>query len=367
MRFIQSNASEIAKLFSSVHNNKYDYSKASYNGASSKIEIICPLHGSFWQRPSHHLHRGQGCPQCSNLSKAHTRESFIKRAKYVHNNKYDYNSSKYNGSREKIEIICPSHGSFWQRPCDHLIGKGCKKCANEDHRKKYEVFLREALEIHGDKYDYSKVEWIKSSVHKIEIICPLHGSFWQIPHNHIFNKQGCPICACKDRTYDNDVFIQKAKYIHGDKYDYSSIRYTGTKIPLEIICPIHGIFWQIPNNHLTGQGCPGCSDASFKMDQPAILYYLDISNGQAYKIGITGRSVKKRYTKDDWCHIKILHEYHFNRGSDAYMIEQMILDRYSHLLYKGKPLLSSGNTELFKENIAPIIEYVIQKYLLCIN
>lgn len=119
-----------------------------------------------------------------------------------------------------------------------------------------EEFIERAKQIHGDKYDYSKVNYINSHT-KICIICPKHGEFLQLPHSHLFGS-GCPVCARIKRTSEN-TFIQRAKEVHGDKYDYSKTEYINKRTKVCIICPIHGEFWQRPHNHIHGkQGCPEC-------------------------------------------------------------------------------------------------------------
>lgn len=118
-----------------------------------------------------------------------------------------------------------------------------------------EKFILKAREKHGDKYDYSKVEYVNNHT-KVCIICPEHGEFWQVPNSHL-NGNGCPLCAgLKKRT--TETFIQKAKEIHGDKYDYSKVNYINKRSKVIIICPEHGEFEQCANNHLRGQGCPEC-------------------------------------------------------------------------------------------------------------
>ena len=118
-----------------------------------------------------------------------------------------------------------------------------------------EEFIRRAKEAHGNKYDYSKSEYINSR-EKISIICPKHGEFWQLPFNHI-NGQNCPKCNKLWKMNTKD-FIQKARNVHGEKYDYSKADYTSSTIKVEIICPYHGSFFQMPAAHLMGQGCPKC-------------------------------------------------------------------------------------------------------------
>lgn len=123
-----------------------------------------------------------------------------------------------------------------------------------------EEFIIKAKQIHGDKYDYSKAEYINSQT-KVCIICPKHGEFLQTPNMHL-KGQGCPKCAKKSigekKKMSLDLFIEKSKQIHKDKYDYSKVNYVNAKVKVCIICSEHGEFWQTPDNHLQGKGCIKC-------------------------------------------------------------------------------------------------------------
>lgn len=125
-------------------------------------------------------------------------------------------------------------------------------------------FIEKARQVHGDKYDYSKVEYVNSKT-PIVIVCPIHGEFKQKPSRHTVYKRGCPDCGDimagkKNIERCSKLFISKARKIHGDKYDYSKVIYTRNNEDVEIICPIHGSFKQTPNNHLHGEGCLKCRD-----------------------------------------------------------------------------------------------------------
>ena len=124
-------------------------------------------------------------------------------------------------------------------------------------RKSNDEFIREVQLIHHNRYDYSKVKYINNKT-KVCIICPDHGEFWQIPSDHL-NGKGCPQCAGNVR-YNKDTFVEKAKNIHNDRYDYSKVQYVNAHTKVCIICTEHGEFWQTPNNHLNGNGCPLCKN-----------------------------------------------------------------------------------------------------------
>ena len=194
-----------------------------------------------------------------------TTEEFIKKAREVHGDKYDYSKVEYNGIFEKVCIICPEHDEFWQSAHSHLSGNGCPQCskirAGLLRRKTNQDFIDQARKVHGDKYDYSKVEYLNAKK-KIIIICPIHGSFMQIPSNHL-NGAGCPICkkahAASLMRKTTDWFIQKSHEVHGDKYDYSKVNYVDANTKVCIVCRKHGDFWQLPSSHLRGHGCLKCS------------------------------------------------------------------------------------------------------------
>ena len=130
-----------------VHGNKYDYSKVDYKTAKTKVEIICPKHGSFFQKPNDHLSR-KGCIECGKEIKSLTTETFVEKAKLIHENKYDYSKVNYKNNKTKVEIICPKHGSFFQKPNDHLLNHGCPICKSS----KGETLIRNYLTDNNIKF-----------------------------------------------------------------------------------------------------------------------------------------------------------------------------------------------------------------------
>ena len=199
------------------------------------------------------------------MSKKLTTEEFIEKAKKVHGDKYNYSLVDYNGNKKKVKIICPKHGVFEQKPNSHISSKsGCPKCKSLNLNKKFKIttsqFIEKARQIHGDKYDYSLVDYINSNTN-IKIICPEHGVFKQLPSVHL-SGSGCKKCAIKvnsnKQRKDKSFFIEKARKIHGGKYDYSLVDYVNTMTKVKIICPKHGVFEQAPNSHLNNHGCKKC-------------------------------------------------------------------------------------------------------------
>ena len=196
------------------------------------------------------------------MGKTLTNKKFISKAKKVHGNKYDYSKVIYISSRKKVIIICPKHGEFLQSPSEHLSGRECRKCSYENRnktKKSNEKFIEEAIVIHGDKYNYSLVDY-KNNRTKIIIICPIHGPFKQIPYHHLC---GCDCIKCSGTyLYSEKEFIEKCIKKHNEKYNYSKVKYINNKNKIIIICKKHGEFEQNAHAHLSGQGCPKCAKYS---------------------------------------------------------------------------------------------------------
>ena len=229
---------DVIKEFKEIHGDKYDYSKVEYKNAKTKVCIICPEHGEFWQTPNHHL-SGNGCPKCRKNEKL-TQDDFINQCIEKYGNKYDYSKVNYKTAKDKVCIICPEHGEFWVTP-DNFIrkNKGCKRCG------KYKVFntddfIRESIVKHGNRYDYSKVDY-KTSVTPIEIICPDHGIFIQKPAYHLQGHK-CPYCQESSLETEIRVLLENnnINYIYEKKFDWLKTE-KGGKQSLDFYLPDYNI------------------------------------------------------------------------------------------------------------------------------
>jgi hypothetical protein len=182
-----------------IHGDKYDYDKVNYINSKNKVIITCKIHGEFEQIPNNHLNKS-GCPKCSKISRSRkltlTQDEFIKRSNEIHKGFYTYFNTFYVNSKNKVIITCKIHGDYKQYPQDHLRGHGCVRCENEKTARK--------------------------------------------------------------RTKPLEKFIEEAKNIHGDKYDYDKVNYINNKNKVIITCKIHGEFEQSTINHLKRQGCRIC-------------------------------------------------------------------------------------------------------------
>lgn len=254
------------------HGDTYIYDNIQRNG--ELITIICKIHGEFTQNLFSHIYRGHGCQKCKkcnfvpNAGKTKIKMViFLNKSILVHGDTYDYSLVNYINSTTKVKIICRIHGPFEQCPYSHLTGTGCPLCARQkcSITKTYtkEIFITKAQEVHGEKYNYSLVNYINSET-KVIIICEEHGQFEQIPHSHL-QKAGCPKCALdvtikrnKLLAFTNEKFIEKANIVHNNEYTYPLLNYINNTTKIKIMCNIHGEYKQTPASHLNGTGCILC-------------------------------------------------------------------------------------------------------------
>ena len=312
--------------FNSIHKNKYSYVFTNYINNKSKIEIICPIHGTYQMSILQHI-KGYGCKLCAGCI-IKSKEEILNECKVAHNNKYNYDKSNWIKLEDKVIITCSEHGDFTQCLKSHRKGHGCPKCANRYNRTEEEFieyckqiepevnttitkfknvntvvnfickrhgmiscrpmqirkrkyichicreeetnkkeFIEKSISIHGDKFDYSLVDYINGST-KVKIINKLSGFiFEQTPikhfkHDYFYNKT----------TLDD--FIINSNITHSNKYNYSNSIYIGNKNKVDIICPEHGKFEQIPNNHIRGSGCPKCN--RFNIKESALFNFIKL-------------------------------------------------------------------------------------------
>lgn len=265
-----------------IHGEQYDYSKVKYINSRTKVEIICPKHGSFFQTPANHI-QGSGCKKCSYESQKKTRsrsqEEFITLIKETHGNRYDYSLAVYDGDKKKVTLTCLEHNiQFKQRASSVINGlDGCPECRKTKYgkhlRSSTEDFIKKATEVHGERYDYSNAVYQTNS-NDIEIRCPKHGIFFQTPANHL-QGQGCSACNREEREKRlQESFISHVASTHQQKYSYENISSYDAREKVEIICPEHGSFFQTPSNHRKGSGCPICANIGPSKGEDEVVEFI---------------------------------------------------------------------------------------------
>jgi hypothetical protein len=270
-------------------------------------------------------------------------EQFIARARQVHGDRYGYGLTEYKDSSTPVLIICNRHGQFSQSPENHLAGKGCGRCANNQRLPAQEI-IRRFHAIHGDGYVYDAAS-LTDTKGRIKATCILHGPFLVSLCKHLAGA-GCPRCTGNYQHAARNHFVRRAREIHGSKYKYGTYKAAAKK--MRIVCPTHGNFSQTPASHLRSHGCPGCANDRKKLlakggyseeffalhpdmiQHPATMYLIEFWRmGESFlKIGITRTSTKSRfksgYRKYSWWLLasRSLPLY------EAFLLEQKLLSRF---------------------------------------
>ena len=269
--------------------------------------------------------------------------SVIEKFKEVHGGKYDYSLVNYVTAHCKVQIICEIHGLFEQTPNSHRKNRGCPKCVGRGLTTN--EIVCEFEKVHGKRYDYSLVKYI-SALRKVKIKCRIHGTFLQTSVAHR-NNQGCPTCGKTSsemsRRLSQDRMLGMFKDVHGITYDYSKVVYTTSKVKVDIICKIHGVFTQTPSNHKRGVGCPKCN----KISDNDVLYVWEAvgerwNDKPIFKIGVTSKRLGMTRVKQVAYSMGFEYKIHLLEVVDkARSKEQEILNK----LYDIPTLIGNGSTE----------------------
>lgn len=268
-----------------VHDDKYDYCKVKYINQNTEVILLCnKCHKEFLIKPVRHIHRKVGCPNCSKTKKL-TIEDFIKRAREIHGEKYDYSEYQMINDATKSTIICECGNRFQQSYMNHVrLKQGCPVCKGGIF-----VSLKKQLEkcniIHNNKYNYSLIDekTYITRQNKIKIICPIHGKFNMTMGNHL-NGQGCVKCRKSKTPMTPDEYLKKVDLLYTSIYKYDLTNYETTKSIIKITCPIHGKFEKIAARHLYNkQGCPVCKSSKGEQLIRKILIEKNIVFEQEYK------------------------------------------------------------------------------------
>jgi hypothetical protein len=243
--------------FRQVHDDKYDYSKVEYVTQKTKVIIICPIHGDFSQSPNAHWN-GSGCFKCNHNPLRSTREEIIERFREVHGDRYDYSKFQYLGTKKKSVIICKIHGEFTILPMHHIKGTGCQKCRLIIHLD-FQLVVDLLCDGKSMKSVASKVGFSPPAINRQIYKMRKDGTLSQYLKGRVL-PDGRKNNTGKVLIKSNAEIIGIFKSVHGDKYDYSKVEYVNTKTKVIIICPIHGEFKQIPKSHKKGRGCQRCAN-----------------------------------------------------------------------------------------------------------
>ena len=277
---------EFENIVIEKYGNQFSFKNTVFNGVTKPTILTCIEHGDIEVIPQYGFSYLNPCPKCLvDIRNSRYQKTKLKKAREVHGKRYDYSRVKYIGPKDKVEIICKEHGSFFQLLNIHVdYETHCPDCAKIKRRKNNDHFIKKARLVHGDKYSYPKLKY-EFIWNKVIITCKEHGDFEQRAGSHL-NGNGCPQCFLENgNRLNKDKFVINAKKVHGDRYDYSKSVYVTNRTPLEIICKEHGSFFKNPLAHVTGKsGCPKCWESKGERAVSVILDSLGINYIREYKL-----------------------------------------------------------------------------------
>lgn len=382
-----------------IHGNMYDYSSSHYTNSITPTTIICRIHGPFEQRPNNHL-QGGGCDGCARGVWILDKNIFIQEAEKVHGRQYDYSQSNYLRMGELVQIHCKLHGLFTQTPSNHITHRqGCPECGRERRRVKrstdYTLFIKRALERHGEQYDYTRVTketFTNGLSSRIKIRCSEHGEFEITATSHLNKrgKGGCWECHRErmrnDRSFTDEQFVERSVSIHGEgRFSYGNVVYINNSQAISVRCEVHSFdFVVTPVTHwssFTG-GCARCSEVGCSAKQIEWLEfmsgYLDVYiqhkknegefriPGTNYRVDgfVSPKTVYEFY--GDWWHG---HPYRYDPYDFNALTGKRYIDLYEDTLKREDDLRDKGYTvinvwESNWDNAKKIVSMIQKKWRL---
>ena len=269
---------EFKKQADIIHHNRFKYVPSSYTNTRGSIKFFDPVtNDNYEQRIVNHL-KGSLPRELQKKEFADKSQSeFIINAASVHNGFYSYEHVEYINNQTKVLITCPKHGDFLQKPNDHLSGHGCPSCKSEKRVISEEEFISRARQVHGDKFDYSQLDY-KNIISAVNIICPKHGMFTTTGRIHL--RSDCPKCSKDKEKVSIGEFKQRLFNRHGDKYSVIEDSYDGMKSPARFICSKHGEYEYLPFNCLNVEsaGCKECKRENSMNDGDQVLELVKLKH-----------------------------------------------------------------------------------------
>lgn len=236
--------------------------ESTYDGQGRKMRFVCDKHGEFFCTPSNFILNTHGCPTCAKKAMSErmaiTAGEWWQRIREIHGDKFKYPGFSdidftLEGNQTKIVVVCPDHGQFSQQVQAHVIGHGCPKCANNHISDRlitpWSQRLKTLIAAHPDaNYNYDESTYSGAN-HKMRIVCPKHGEFWQSPWQHL--SYGCPDCGTSLSHGENELFAY-IKKLCPDALDRNR-KIIGPK-ELDVVVPskkiafeYNGIHWHSEN------------------------------------------------------------------------------------------------------------------------
>lgn len=258
-----------------VHGYEFDYSQVLYSGMNNKIYIKCNKCSNEFYQLAGNHIRGNKCFKCTIEKKRNKKSDFITNAIKIHGDKYDYSNVEYKNNCTDVKIKCKKHRCEFYQQPQSHLRGAGCPKCAKNYQYTKNEFIKRAIKVHGDAYNYSAVTF-SSAKDKIKIFCNYHNGFFEQQVSAHLSGHKCHQCF-GNGLYTNEELIRLFIGKHGIKYDYSLVNYKGIFEKIKIICPIHKLFEQIAKTHLGGGGCPLCNESRGEKTIASLLNKINIS------------------------------------------------------------------------------------------
>lgn len=317
-----------------IHDNRYDYSLAKLEYKGTRQKITIMCPSHGEFTKAVNSHlRGYGCNKCSGSTKS--LDSFYTEALRVHGSTFDYSKVKENfvNWTTKVPIMCRKHGAFYSTLSHHIRGYGCKKCSDDGQKRNLNDVLKEAKKIHGNTCSFKNAIYVNSYTPLIAT-CSIHGDFEMTPHA-LLKGRGCQECG-GTKKLTHEEYIKRATDLHGNKYDYKDTKYVSMAHKVTVFCnTCKKYFDQRASTHINTQGCKGCSDHNFGWYNKAKLYIILTDNFVGYGISTSfWLRMSVHMRKLKGENIVAVYILNFNTGKEAYDVETSIKRKFKKISHR---------------------------------
>lgn len=248
--------------------DEYDLSKVVYVRQKTEVTVVCNLHGEFLKCPEL-LWQGWGCKPCSDIRNGRTTQDFLPKIKHALGDKYDYSKVVYKGWDQAVTLICPIHGEF-EKQAQYLIkGHGCNGCVPAMNTRSRRIPSEVWIQRFREAHG-DKYDYSKVDVSGTTgkvTIGCRTHGEFEVDPQQLAHGHECKRCALGRVGVSADTWVQRFRDSHGDKYDYSKVVSSIESTKATIICPEHGEFQKQHHAHWTSKS--GCNECSKRPKKPS--------------------------------------------------------------------------------------------------
>lgn len=361
------------RVVADLWGDAYDYSKFQYLGSTIKTTVTCKKHGDFSTKPTY-LVNGNGCPACGKekvLATAERKklgwEGFVRKARELHGDLYEYPEQEYIGNKNKVQIICRKHGAFWQKPNGHLLGRGCPECANDGKRTRnalVSALVKEGLLARLQKvnraweYDLRTFAGMEKPM---RCVCPTHGEFFAWPNNLLKNSgcRGCGELKLQAHMLERRLTLEEVELrgqsVYGDLFEYHRVEHSEKGAMVFGRCTKHNVEWrQAAEGYAVYNPCGLCTRHLSKGEQQVFDFLSNLTKAETRNRTILKPKELDIYLPERKLAVEYCGEYWHSAGSkeEERKTRKKHIEKYLACKEQGVRLITLWESEWKERNYA---------------